>query len=135
MLAGKGAVVTSGSRGIGRAIVERLAADGASVVFNYAHSSREAAAVEDAVRGAGGEARAVQIDLAEAGAVDELMREATERLDGLDILVNNAAVDVPHRSIAETDDGAAPTNWTPSPPIWVTPVTRPRPASEIITIV
>ena len=104
MLAGKGAVVTGGSRGIGRAIVERLAADGASVVFNYAHSSREAAAVEDAVRGAGGDAHAVQIDLAGPGAVEQLMREATDRLDGLDILVNNAAVDVTHRSIAETDD-------------------------------
>jgi 3-oxoacyl-[acyl-carrier protein] reductase len=101
---GKGAVVTGGSRGIGRAIVERLAADGARVVFNYARSSREAATVEQAVHEAGGTAHAVQIDLAEHGAVEELMQVAAERLDGLDIVVNNAALDTPPTPIAETDD-------------------------------
>jgi len=53
VLDGKGAVVTGGSRGIGRAIVEQLAGDGAVVVFNYAHSSDAAAAVERVVGEAG----------------------------------------------------------------------------------
>ena len=100
----KAAVVTGGSRGIGRAIMERLAAEGADVVFNYAHSESEAAAAEDAVRKAGGNARAVQIDLTRPDAVDQLMQQALIRLDQLDILVTNAAFDLTHRSIAETDD-------------------------------
>lgn len=66
VLDGKSAVVTGGSRGIGRAIFERLAGDGAAVVFNYARSSAAAADVERAVRDAGGRDHAVQIDLAHA---------------------------------------------------------------------
>lgn len=62
VLAGKGAVVTGGSRGIGRAIVQRLAAEGATVVFNFVRSADQAAEVEQAVRDAGGRAHAVQID-------------------------------------------------------------------------
>lgn len=99
----QGAVVTGGSRGIGRAIVERLAADGATVVFNYAHDGDAAAVVERTVRAAGGNAHAVQIDLSGPEAADALMRVADERLDGLDILVNNVALNEPH-PIAETSD-------------------------------
>ena len=102
-LEGKAAVVTGGSRGIGRAIVERLAADGATVVFNYARSDEDAAALERAVHDTGGKAHAVRIDLTAPGAADALMRAAAERLDGLDILVNNVALNEPH-SIAETSD-------------------------------
>jgi len=104
VLDGKGAVVTGGSRGIGRAIVEQLAGDGAIVVFNYAHSSDAAAAVERVVRKAGGRAHAVQLDLAEPDAVDKLMGAASEHLDGLDILVNNAALDSAVGPIADTDE-------------------------------
>jgi 3-oxoacyl-[acyl-carrier protein] reductase len=104
VLDGRGAVVTGGSRGIGRAIVERLAGDGAAVVFNYASSSQDAATVEQAVHEAGGKAHAVQIDLGEQGAVDELMQAAAETLEGLDVLVNNAALDTPPTPIAESDD-------------------------------
>ncbi|MGH3810961.1 MAG: SDR family oxidoreductase [Pseudonocardiaceae bacterium] len=103
-LAGKGAVVTGGSRGIGRAIVHRFAADGATVVFNFARSADHAAEVERAVRDAAGRAHAVQIDLAAAGAVGELMTVADEHLDGLDILVNNAAADFATAAIADTDE-------------------------------
>lgn len=104
VLDGKGAVVTGGSRGIGRAIVEQLAGDGAVVVFNYAHSSDAAAAVERVVGEAGGRAHAVQLDLAEPDAVDELMAAASEHLAGLDILVNNAALDLTVGPIADTEE-------------------------------
>jgi 3-oxoacyl-[acyl-carrier protein] reductase len=103
-LVGKGAVVTGGSRGIGRAIVQRLAADGATVVFNFARSANQAAEVEKVIREAGGRAHAVQIDLATPGAVDELMTCADQHLDGFDILVNNAALNHAPTAIADTSD-------------------------------
>ncbi|WP_436771532.1 SDR family oxidoreductase [Yinghuangia sp. YIM S09857] len=90
-LEGKTAVVTGGSRGIGRGIVERLCRDGAHVLFNYASSH---AAAEDVVRQVGddgGKVRAMQFDLTEPDAAERLMREAEAELGGLDILVNNAA--------------------------------------------
>ncbi|MEN3309613.1 MAG: 3-oxoacyl-[acyl-carrier protein] reductase [Micromonosporaceae bacterium] len=91
VLSGKSAVVTGGSRGIGRAIVERLARDGARVVFGYLRDEAAAAEVERAVAEAGGAAHAARADLAEPGAVQRLFKQADEHLDGLDILVNNAA--------------------------------------------
>jgi 3-oxoacyl-[acyl-carrier protein] reductase len=103
-LAGKGAVVTGGSRGIGRAIVQRLAADGATVVFNFARSVYQAAEVERVVADAGGRAHAVQIDLATPGAAKELMTYAEQHLDGFDILVNNAALNYTPAMIADTSD-------------------------------
>ncbi len=104
VLDGKGAVVTGGSRGIGRAIVERLAADGATVVFNYARSADQAAEVEKAVRDAGGSAAGVQLDLARPGAAEELMDTAAAHTGGLDILVNNAAMEFPLTPIAEVSE-------------------------------
>jgi 3-oxoacyl-[acyl-carrier protein] reductase len=104
VLEGKGAVVTGGSRGIGRAIVQRLAADGATVVFNFARSAERAAQVEQEVRDAGGLAHGVRIDLAHPGAIDDLMAVADEHLDGLDILVNNAALEFAPAPIADIDE-------------------------------
>jgi 3-oxoacyl-[acyl-carrier protein] reductase len=104
VLDGKGAVVTGGSRGIGRAIVERLAADGATVVFNYARHAGQAAEVERTVREAGGQATGIHADLTSAGAVEELMTAADDQLDGLDILVNNAAMEFSVTPIAQTPD-------------------------------
>src|SRR5690606_36060970 len=87
------AVVTGGSRGIGRAIVERLAAGGAPVVFGYATERGRAEEVVEAVRAAGGSAWAVRADLAEPDGVDRLFAGADEHLGGrLGVLVNNAAV-------------------------------------------
>ncbi|MGI8331713.1 glucose 1-dehydrogenase [Actinomadura scrupuli] len=103
-LKGKAAVVTGGSRGIGRAIVERLARDGAAVVFNHARSTESAAEVVRAVEEAGGSARGVQLDLAEPDAAQRLMEFAEDHLGGLDILVNNAAKDFAVTPIAETDE-------------------------------
>jgi 3-oxoacyl-[acyl-carrier protein] reductase len=104
VLSGKGAVVTGGSRGIGRAIVRRLAADGATVVFNYATSTEAANEVAAEVREAGGRAHPVRADLAEPGAVDRLLATAAAHLDGLDILVNNAAAETPPTPLADTDE-------------------------------
>lgn len=103
-LQGKGAVVTGGSRGIGAAIVQRLAADGATVVFSYARDHGSALWVEKSVRDRGGEATSVRIDLANKDSVDELMTFASHHLDGLDILVNNAALQFEPAPIAQMDD-------------------------------
>ncbi|WP_151775679.1 SDR family oxidoreductase [Streptomyces abyssomicinicus] len=94
VLDGKTAVVTGGSRGIGRAIVERLVRDGAEVVFTYARDDRAAAAVERAAAAPGvgpGSAHAVRGDLSENDAATRLMEYAHRKLGALDILVNNAA--------------------------------------------
>jgi 3-oxoacyl-[acyl-carrier protein] reductase len=91
VLGGKSAVVTGGSRGIGRAVVERLARDGADVVFGYVRNAEAAGQVERAVAAGGGTAYAVRADLGEPGGVERLFKQAEEHLDGLDILVNNAA--------------------------------------------
>ena len=87
-LAGKTAVVTGGSRGIGRAIVRRLAADGARVVFSF----RDDKAAADALAREIGGAVAVRADQEDLGNLDALF----EPIDGgLDILVNNAAITAP----------------------------------------
>jgi 3-oxoacyl-[acyl-carrier protein] reductase len=96
-LAGKSAVVTGGSRGIGRAIVSRLAADGAVVAFAYRTDETAAKQVVADVEAAGGRALSVAADLAEPGDVAHLFNAADEffaklRLSKLDILVNNAAI-------------------------------------------
>jgi len=90
-LDGQGALVTGGSRGIGRAIVKRLAADGATVVFSYLQNETAAREVVSEVAEDGGRAVAVQAD---QGSLDDLRRltgRAREHLDGLDIVVINAA--------------------------------------------
>jgi 3-oxoacyl-[acyl-carrier protein] reductase len=82
------ALVTAGSRGIGRAVVRRLAADGFKVVVNYANNEQEAAA---AVEEAGaGNALAVRADVADEVAVQGLFAAATERFGGLDVVVHAA---------------------------------------------
>ncbi len=105
-LAGKGAVVTGGSRGIGRAIVRRLARDGATVVFGYRHDDQAADEVAREVAADGGRAYPVRGDLAEPGAVARLFERAEEHLAGLDVLVNNAAAGFAPTSIAELADEA-----------------------------
>ncbi|MEV5986481.1 glucose 1-dehydrogenase [Streptomyces sp. NPDC052051] len=103
MLKGKTAVVTGGSRGIGRAIVERLCGDGAHVVFTYRADEEAAEAVVREVRANGGQARAMRLDLADPEGPEELMAAAEARLGGLDILVNNAAVSHARMPLAETE--------------------------------
>lgn len=98
VLASKGALVTGGSRGIGRAIVERLRADGADVVFSYRADKRAADGVAERTG-----ALAVQADQGDAADLERLFATAEEHLPGLDILVNNAATATPV-TIAEASD-------------------------------
>jgi len=91
-LAGKVAVVTGASKGIGAAIAKQLAADGASVVVNYASSKTGADKVVAEIAGAGGKAVAVQGDVAKRTDIDRLFAETKKAFGRLDILVNNAGV-------------------------------------------
>lgn len=90
LLAGKVAVVTGASRGIGRAIAEDLAAHGAKVVINYNASSAAADEVVVAIQENGGEATAVQADVSQFEAAQELIKTAIDIYGQIDILVNNA---------------------------------------------
>ncbi|HUZ56426.1 MAG TPA: glucose 1-dehydrogenase [Streptosporangiaceae bacterium] len=100
----KAALVTGGSRGIGRAIAQRLAADGAEVVFSYLGNELAAAETVEAIIAAGGKAQAVQADLGEGGAARRLYDQAEDLVGSLDILVNNAGVVAAGNPIADTSD-------------------------------
>lgn len=91
-LAGKVALVTGASRGIGRAIALELARQGAAVAINFRSSVDEANAVCDAVQALGGPALLVQGDVALAKDVEQIVATTTERFQRLDILVNNAGI-------------------------------------------
>lgn len=91
-LAGKKALVTGGSRGIGAAIARRLAADGADVVITYAGNKDAADLTVAAIGTAGRKGLAVQADAADPAAQARAVAAASEALGGLDILVHNAGV-------------------------------------------
>ncbi|WP_029873843.1 SDR family NAD(P)-dependent oxidoreductase [Rhizobium leguminosarum] len=91
-LAGKRALVTGGSRGIGAAIALALADKGADVAITYERSADRAAEVVRAIEGKGRKALAIQADSADPAAVKRSVDEAAQALGGLDILVNNAAI-------------------------------------------
>jgi 3-oxoacyl-[acyl-carrier protein] reductase len=93
-LAAKTALVIGGSRGIGRAVVERFAADGASVVFSYVQRERDATELADKVARTGGSAIPVRADLAHTDEIRKLFDAAEKALGGLDIVVVNAAIAV-----------------------------------------
>ena len=89
-LTGKSALVTGGSRGIGRAIALRLATQGADVAFTYRGNSEAAAATVTEIEGLGRRALAVQADVSEEGSADEVVKEVLAAFGKIDILVNNA---------------------------------------------
>jgi len=91
-LEGKVALVTGASKGIGAAIAKQLAAEGASVVVNYATSKDGADRVVSEIKKNGGKAVAVQADVAKPADIERLLSETKKQFGQLDILVNNAGV-------------------------------------------
>src|ERR1700679_3395956 len=91
-LTGKVAIVTGASKGIGAAIAKSLAAEGASVVVNYASSKSGADTVVSAITAAGGKAVAVQGDVSKSAEAQGIINAAIKTFGRLDILVNNSGV-------------------------------------------
>ena len=92
LLDGKIALVTGGSRGIGRAIALRLAEEGARVAINYAGNQTAAEEVKAIIEQHGGTAMIIQTDVSNSTAAAEMVARVHEELGGLDILVNNAGI-------------------------------------------
>ncbi len=92
MLSGKTALVTGASRGIGREIAITLARYGAEVIVNYNGSKDRAEEVVKTIESAGGKAEAVQCSVADATAVDAMIKGLIEKYEHIDILVNNAGI-------------------------------------------
>lgn len=92
LLDGKTALVTGASRGIGRAIALRLAAEGARVAINYAGNVEAAEEVKAAVEAAGGAAILCQADISNSAAVEAMVADVVKEFGTLDILVNNAGI-------------------------------------------
>ncbi len=91
-LAGKVAVVTGSSSGIGRGIAELMGSEGASIVINYHSDATEAAEVQQFIEQQGGKAVVVQADVAKPADAQKLIDTALEKFGGIDILVNNAGI-------------------------------------------
>jgi len=91
-LSGKVALIQGGSRGIGAAIVKRLAAEGAAVAFTYVSSTAKAEELQNSITGNGGKALAIKADSADEAAIRNAVNATVEAFGRLDILVNNAGV-------------------------------------------
>lgn len=102
-LTGKVAIVTGASNGIGRAIAERLAQEGATVVVNYGKSADKAKQVVAGIEAKGGKAVAVQADMSKVGEAGRLVKDAAKTFGRLDILVNNAGMFM-YKPLVETSE-------------------------------
>lgn len=102
-LTGKVAIVTGASRGIGRAIAERLAQDGATVVVDYSHSADKAQEVVSAIEAKGGTAIALQADMSQVAQIRSLFQETIDKFGKIDIIVNNAGTSL-FKPLAETTE-------------------------------
>lgn len=102
-LKGKVALVTGGSRGIGRAISQRLAQAGATVIINYTSDVNAANETVQAIEQQGGKSLALRADISRIGEIHYLFDEVLLQLDRLDIVVANAGIQV-HQSIADTSE-------------------------------
>ncbi|OGO51486.1 MAG: 3-oxoacyl-[acyl-carrier-protein] reductase [Chloroflexi bacterium RBG_16_69_14] len=126
-LSGKTALVTGGSRGIGRAIVLRLAGQGADVAFTYKGNAAAAADVVATVEALGRRAIAIQADASDGKVADSVVKAALDAYGKVDILVNNAGVtrdDLIMRMTAEAWDQVIDTNLSGA--FWmIKAVTRP----------
>ncbi|WP_244850368.1 SDR family oxidoreductase [Caballeronia sp. SL2Y3] len=91
-LSGKIAFVTGGARGIGAAVVSRLAAEGAAVAFTYRGSAAQASALAAKIEETGGRVLAIQSDAADADALTRAIEQAARHFGKIDVLVNNAGV-------------------------------------------
>ena len=89
---GRVALVTGGSRGIGRAIVTALAAEGAKVAFVYASNTAAAEELVASIESQGGQALAIQADVSKTEEADKAVEQTLERFEKIDILVNNAGI-------------------------------------------
>jgi 3-oxoacyl-[acyl-carrier protein] reductase len=89
---GKVALVTGGSRGIGRAIALKLSQDGFAVAVNYAGNAAKADEVVHEISAAGGRAIALQTDIAKPAEVERLFNETVKAFGGIDVVVNSAGV-------------------------------------------
>jgi 3-oxoacyl-[acyl-carrier protein] reductase len=103
-LEGKVAIVTGSSRGIGKAIAERFAEEGAKVTVNYVSNARDADQVANAIRHSGGEAISVAADVSSAADVTRLVRQTVDAFGRVDILVNNAGVMYTQPVLETTED-------------------------------
>jgi len=102
-LAGRVALITGASRGIGRGIAQALAAEGAAVVLNFRRDREAAGAAVDAIRAAGGRAIALQASMSDLGAVDRLARDAATAFGPVDLLVHNAGNASRGHSVSDTE--------------------------------
>ncbi|MHA6532645.1 SDR family oxidoreductase [Paenibacillus sp. BAC0078] len=91
-LQGKVAIVTGSSRGIGRAVAERLAEEGASVIINYSSSPKQAEEVVQGIQAKGGTAAAIQADISKPVQIEQLFKDTKDLFGKIDIVVNNAGI-------------------------------------------
>ena len=103
-LTDKVAIVTGSSRGIGKAVAERFAREGARIVVNYVRNKKAADTVAAGIRKAGGEAVAVKADVSKRADAERLIKSAIKAFGRLDIVVSNAGIVIDRPFIESTDE-------------------------------